>query len=113
MEYLVSASHPLEGRTITEVSDNFVEWDIERREELQRFHLTYPHVNRCPRELYAVEGDDYQDGISYSSVNSYKKRKLSDGTSENSADDPEGRSVSYPFAARPYKQRQDCSRSKN
>lgn len=113
MEYLVSAPHPLEGRRITEVSDNYVEWNLERREELQMFQLTHSHVNRCPRELYAVEGDDKQEERISSSGKVYKKRKLSDGTSENSEDDPEGRPVSYPYGARPYKPRQSCSWREN
>ncbi len=108
VEYLVSAPHPLQGRRITEVSDNYVEWDLERREELQRFQLSHPHVNRCPRELYAVEGEE-EGRMSNYSGRFYKKRKLSDGMSENSEDDQEERLVEYPYEAREYKQRQSCS----
>lgn len=59
LEFLVDGQlgwgqqHPLQGMKISEVSDNYVDWTIERRNELQKFQLTSQHVNWCYPELYA------------------------------------------------------------
>lgn len=54
LEFLVDdKGHPLRGMKISEVSDNHVDWTIEKRNELQKFQLTSQHVNWCFKEIYA------------------------------------------------------------
>ena len=98
LEFVVDPPHRLAGLTITEVSDNHVNWNLQLREELERFHLNHPHVNRCPTELYARVRSDPNEG---------DHGRLSDGRSENSEDS--GNLVSYPTQAVPYRPRRSCS----
>lgn len=57
LDFIVDPGHPLAGMTIAEVSNNNVTWTLERREELQRYHLYRPHMNRCPREFWTLGPD--------------------------------------------------------
>lgn len=105
IEYIVTDPEGLKGKKITEVSDN-LEWNLERREALQNFHLNHPHVNRCPEELYASEGGA---GIEVRNLESV--RKPFDATSEYSGDTFQERIVSYPFWAQPFTPKPKCSHS--
>lgn len=95
VEFIVNEPENLAGLRVSQVSDNLVDWSVERREELQRFHLETPHKNRCPRELYSLPAS-----VGY--------RQLSSGRSENEED--EGwRTVGYPYQAAPYQPPRSCS----
>ncbi|ODM91325.1 DBH-like monooxygenase protein 1 [Orchesella cincta] len=48
LEYVVTSPFHLEGLTLSEVSDTTVDWNIERRGQLQRDHILYPQVSVCP-----------------------------------------------------------------
>lgn len=93
LEFLVNPPHPLAGLRISEVSDNHVDWTLERREELDRFHLYHPHVNRCPQELYSLE----DAGGAH----------LHSGTAENPQNT--GVPVTFPMVVRPYQPEPSCS----
>lgn len=90
-DFLVDPPHPLAGLTISQVSDNHVDWTEERREELQRFHLKHPQWGRCPRELYA--GGPAEGGLT---------------AGQNQIDEAEG-VVTYPRKVRPYQPERSCS----
>lgn len=92
LEFIVDKPHPLAGMPVSQVSDNHVEWTLERREELQRFHLFHSHVNRCPREMYAMN-----EGV-----------VLSNGRAENMQDP--GVIVDYPYEAVPLPPEKRCAK---
>lgn len=54
VEFLVDPPHALAGMRISEVSNRHVDWSLEKREELERYHLYRPHDNRCPPELWTI-----------------------------------------------------------
>lgn len=83
LEFTVNPPHPLAGLSITEVSNNHVNWTIARREELQRYHNYRPHRNRCTREFWA------RDAIVPPTVNA-------------------GVTVNFPYRAKPFVQDRKC-----
>lgn len=88
----------LAGLRVSQVSDNYVNWDERRREEFQQYILKQPHVNKCPMELYSLprmEGDG-------------TFRKLNSGRSENE-DDEKLKYVEYSYEAKPYTPERSCS----
>lgn len=54
LEYVVDPGQPLAGKTIMEVSDHYVDWTPEKKEELQEYHWFRPRMNRCKRELWTL-----------------------------------------------------------
>lgn len=77
--YLVDPPHSLAGLSISEVSDNHVDWSIAKREELRNYHLYSPHINLCPAGPWVSAGSLV------------------------------GVTISFPYAARPYKPDSSCS----
>ncbi|CAL8072115.1 unnamed protein product [Orchesella dallaii] len=93
LEFVVDPPESMGGLTISEVSDNFVEWNVENRAELQRFHFYHPQINSCPRDLYT-------------------RNLLNSGESQVDPDDFSA-SVIYPSNARVYQPKETCSFAKN
>lgn len=54
LEYVVDPGQPLAGKTVTEVSNNYVDWSPERRENFVSYHLYRPHMNRCQPEFWTL-----------------------------------------------------------
>ncbi|CAL8072117.1 unnamed protein product [Orchesella dallaii] len=90
MEFIVDPPNRLEGLTITQVSDKHVQWNLQKRAELQNFHEYHPHVALCSRELFARNSQGARRG----------------GT--RSIDDLTG-STGYPFSAKKYQPELSCS----
>ncbi|ODM96226.1 DBH-like monooxygenase protein 1 [Orchesella cincta] len=87
LEFVVDPPSRLSGLTITQVSDNHVQWNLQRRAELQKFHEYHPQVAKCSRELFA-------------------RNSRRSGT--RFIDDLTG-STGYPFSAKPYQPELSCS----
>lgn len=83
----------LAGLRVTQVSDNYVNWDSQRRSEFQQFILTEPHANTCSRELYSLPASG-----------SYRSKRRSENENE-----PSLRRVRFPYEIRPYKPPRSCS----
>lgn len=84
LEYIVDKPDELAGLRVTEVSDNYVNWDSQRRAEYQDFVLREPQVNRCPMELFTLPATETEVDIIL-------------------------REVRYPYEARPYRPPKSCS----
>jgi len=63
LEYVVSSPHNLAGLTISQVSDNHVNWTIQKRDELQRFTRTHPQGAACARIRYGDTGPSASDNF--------------------------------------------------
>lgn len=86
-EYIVDQPDELAGLRVSHVSDNFVNWDLQRRSEFQKFILTEPQVNSCPRELHSLP-----NSVAYQNERGEILTR-----------------VTFPFETRPYKPRTSCS----
>lgn len=53
LEWIVQSPQNLAGMRVTEVSDRVVDWNQQRRQELQRFHLEEMQWGGCHRDIYA------------------------------------------------------------
>jgi len=96
LEYVVNDPDELAGLRVTQVSDNYVNWDSQRRSDYQQFILTEPHVNTCSRELYSLPTSE-----------GYRQLGSS-GRSENGKD-RSSRLVRFPYEIRPYRPPRSCS----
>lgn len=108
LEWVAATPEDLAGLTMTEISDNFVNWDEGRRQELKRFHDAHPHVSRCSRHLSSRRPEQVQALLESGAL----VLTGSPSTSVNTADDYNGPGT-YPFRARQYVPQQSCSFNEN
>lgn len=68
VEFMVEEGpEKVRGLKLSQVADDYVEWSLDKREELQKFQLEHLQINRCPQELYAgrFETDDEEYFVGY------------------------------------------------
>lgn len=99
LEFTVDSEDSRGGLTVTQVSDNHVQWEPEMLAELQRFHKYHPQINKCFRELYAREEP----------VDSNDTEGTTVSTKVNSKENEYSGATTYPFSAKAYQPEQTCS----
>ncbi|CAL8068078.1 unnamed protein product [Orchesella dallaii] len=53
----ISSPKEFAGLTMVEYGNKFMNWDMQRRQQLQRHHLIQPHITMCPSNIPDIEYD--------------------------------------------------------